>query len=113
MVDLLGPLGLPGAVLALFGVFLLGLKIKKELGGNGRLSGGYTFQQASALTQGVERRVETAERAIQQNVNDTRHSINNGVEKAIGRIEESNERNTERLLEKLGSIEDALNRRPL
>jgi hypothetical protein len=109
--ELVGPLGLPGAVLALFGVFLLALKIKRELGnGKGKPVNGYTLRDASALTQGVRDRVDDAERGIHQNINDTRHSINNGLERIADRMEESNDRNTEKLLEKLGQIADGLHR---
>jgi len=88
--QLVGPLGLPGAVLLLLGCVLLGIKIRKEFTPtpttNGHSGNGYGYKEAHSLTQGVRDQLTGAEKSINDNVDDTRHSINGNLEIVIERL---------------------------
>jgi hypothetical protein len=87
--ELIGPLGLPGAVVAIMATVFLTLKVKNEfLNGKrtGKAPNGYGLREASGLASDIRERVDVAERAIQDNINVSRHAYGNGIEKAIERL---------------------------
>lgn len=102
MSELIGPLGLPGALVALFGVFFLGLKIKNEITGKPTASamaeGGYTLKDATIIAAGLTARIDLSERAIHEDIGKTRHSFGDGFEKAIERLSREMEVQTKEIV---------------
>lgn len=86
MNELIGPLGLPGAIVAIFAAVFFGVKIRNEFLAGGRSESSYSLKDATQLATGLSARVDLAERSIQENVSETRHSINNNLEKVIDRL---------------------------
>lgn len=80
--DLIGALGLPGAVLALALAFLLGIRAWQTLKRNGNGHGDTALNAEKRTQAAVERILERLDKhheILMKNINDTRHDIRNMI----------------------------------
>jgi len=112
--DLVGGLGLPGAIMALAIAFFYGIKAAQALK-NGKTGthevSGLSYKDAIAISTNAVSLADKSKDAIMSNIDKTRHDVNGNLMTIQVNLSEAVDNQTERLGQKLDKIAELLLRK--
>ena len=115
--ELVGALGLPGALMAIAIAFFYGIKAAQALknGKNGRTGtheiAGLSYKDAIAISTNAVSLADKSKDAIMSNIDKTRHDVNGNLMTVQVNLSEAVDNQTERLGQKLDKIAELLLRK--